>query len=69
MYLMKNKKKQNQIKPLKTIHVFSKNNQVYIKKSNSYFLNKSPDKDIIQINEEWLPINFQWESLLESRTV
>jgi len=40
-------------------HVFSKNNQVYLKQitNEGFFLNQN--------NDEWFPINFQWVSPIE----
>ena len=42
-----------------TQQVFSKNNQVYLKKDT----NKATLID--NNNEEWFPINFQWISVIE----
>ncbi len=42
-----------------TQHVFSKNNQVYLKKDTN-------EASLIDNNnDEWFPINFQWISVIE----
>lgn len=42
---------------IQSAHVFSSNDQVFIKKCNAF----SSNGKVIKINEEdWSPINFQW---------
>ena len=44
-------------KGIQSAHVFSSNDQVFIKKCNAF----SSNGKVIKINEEdWSPINFQW---------
>ncbi len=64
---MKNKTRLHSTKRLNTTYVFSKNNQVYIKKNADHSFNESKDPDMTEISEEWFPINFQWKSLIELR--
>ncbi len=45
---------------IETQHVYSENNQVYLK-------NHSINKNNAARTEEWFPINFQWKSDLELR--
>lgn len=45
---------------IETQHVYSENNQVYLK-------NHSNKKMSVTKAEEWFPINFQWKSDLELR--
>jgi len=43
-------------KKIKTTHVYTKNNKVFLKNNSS---NKSLESD------EWYPINFQWIPVIE----
>lgn len=43
-------------KTIKTTHVYTKNNQVFLKNTT---------KENTVENEEWYPINFQWIPLLK----
>jgi hypothetical protein len=44
-------------KPIQTIHVFSKKNEVFVKKKMCVF---SAKKCVIIKGEEWNLINFKW---------
>jgi hypothetical protein len=45
---------------IETQHVFSKNNQVYLKKGNT----TSPSITL-KNNDQWFPVNFQWMPVME----
>lgn len=47
---------------IETQHVFSENNQVYLKENNKNTSN------IKTIDDEWFPINFYWISDVQVRT-
>ena len=56
---MKNPKKDGKL--IQVQHVYSKNNQVYLKKS-AHNLSK---EDKFDNKIEWLPINFQWKPIID----
>jgi hypothetical protein len=58
---MKNQKKERKL--IQVQHVYSKNNQVYLKKSTCNF----SGEDKFDIEAEWSPINFQWKPIIDLR--
>lgn len=59
---MKNKSKKKDTNPeglINTIHVFSKNDQVFIKNNPDY-----SDKERVEEEIIWSPINFHWEPVI-----
>ena len=59
---MKNKSKKINTKQeglINTIHVFSKNDQVFIKNNPDFSSKEQADEEIM-----WSPINFHWEPVM-----
>ena len=56
---MKNQKEDNRL--MRVQHVYSKNNQVYLKKSTCNFSRE----DKLDNEIEWCPINFQWKPIID----
>jgi uncharacterized protein involved in tellurium resistance len=56
---MKNQK--NERKLMQVQHVYSKNNQVYLKKSTRNL----SGEDKLDNEIEWWPINFQWKPIID----